>query len=222
MILRHYWLILMLMVKILYVGLFIIIQNTILKILQNIYKTLHQIQNSNKMCVILGDFNINLFNSDIHQPTEDFSNNMYSYFMNPQIIQPTRITDHTAILIDNIFLNSIEYNTISGNLLTDTTDHLPNFLIINRIGTFKKENIYKRNYLKINQERIVNEVQTINWDSSLLDCDNPNDIFCSTYDKVTEVIDTYAPMDEEAKFTTKPWITLVLNITIRIKNMLYR
>jgi hypothetical protein len=46
---------------------------------------------------------------------------------------------HTATLIDNIFLNSIEYDTMSGNLLTDITDHLPNFLIINRIGTFKKE-----------------------------------------------------------------------------------
>jgi hypothetical protein len=88
--------------------------------------------------------------------------------MNPQIIQPTRITDHTATLIDNIFLNSIEYDTMSGNLLTDITDHLPNFIIINRIGTFKKENIsYKRNYTKINQERIVNEVKSIKWDNSL-------------------------------------------------------
>jgi hypothetical protein len=115
------------------------------------------------VCVILGDFNINLLNSDIHRPTEDFINNMYKYFMNPQ---PTRITDHTATLIDNIFLNSIEYDTMSGNLLTDITDHIPNFLIINRIGTFKTENIvYKRNYTKINQEIIINEVQSINWDN---------------------------------------------------------
>ena len=143
-----------------------------------------QIQNSNKMCVILGDFNINLLNSDSHRPTEDFVNNMYTYFMNPQIIQPTRITDHTATLIDNVFLNSIEYNTMSGNILTDIANHLPNFLIINRIGVLKKENIYKRNYTKTSQERIVNEVQTINWDNLLLDCNNPSDIFYSIYDKV--------------------------------------
>jgi hypothetical protein len=124
---------------------------------------------------------------------------------------------HTATLIDNIFLNSIEYDTMSGNLLTDITDHLPNFLIINRIGTFKKENIsYKRNYTKINQERIINEVKSINWDNSLLDCGNPNDIFYSIYDKVSKVIDTYAPMEKiskkEAKFNTKPWITAALKI----------
>jgi hypothetical protein len=153
------------------------------------------------MCIILGDFNINLLNSDFHRPTEDFINIMFTYFMNPQIIQPTRITDHTATLIDNIFLNSIEYDTMSGNLLTDiTTDHLPNFLIINRIGTFKKENIsYKRNYTKINQERIINEVKSINWDNSLLDCGNPNDIFYSIYDKVSKVIDTYTPMEKISK-----------------------
>ena len=36
--------------------------------------------------IVLGDFNVNLLNSDIHRPTEDFTNNMYTYFMNPQII----------------------------------------------------------------------------------------------------------------------------------------
>ena len=59
-----------------------------------LYGILDQIPNSNKMCILLGDFNINLLNSDIHRPTEDFINNMYSYFMNPQIIQLSRITDH--------------------------------------------------------------------------------------------------------------------------------
>lgn len=98
---------------------------------KHFYMILDQIQNSNKICIILVDFNINLLNSDIHRPTEDFINNMCTYFMNPQTIQPSRITDHAATLIDNIFLNSVEY----GNLLSDTSDHLLNFLVIDRIGT---------------------------------------------------------------------------------------
>ena len=44
---------------------------------------------------------------------------MTSYFFQPHIIQPTRITDHSATLIDNIYLNTIEYKTISGNLIYD-------------------------------------------------------------------------------------------------------
>ena len=60
------------------------------------------------MCILLGNLNINLLSSDIHRPTEDFINNMYTYFMNPQIIQPSRITGHTATLIDNIFFKLIQ------------------------------------------------------------------------------------------------------------------
>ena len=34
--------------------------------------------------------------------------------------KPTRITEHSTTLIDNIFFNSLEYHTVSGNLVTDT------------------------------------------------------------------------------------------------------
>jgi hypothetical protein len=53
-----------------------------------------------------------------------------TYFFQPHILQPTRITHHSETLIDNIFLNLIEHFTTSGNLAYDLTDHLPNFLII--------------------------------------------------------------------------------------------
>ena len=58
---------------------------------------------------------VNLLNYQIHQPTENFIQTLYTFFMNPQIIQPTRITDHTATLMDNIFFNSIDFETISCN-----------------------------------------------------------------------------------------------------------
>ncbi len=48
----------------------------------------------------------------------------------PLITRPTRITSHTATLIDNIFLNHLENFSFSGLLFTDITDHLPIFCII--------------------------------------------------------------------------------------------
>lgn len=60
----------------------------------------------------MGDFNINLLNYESHTQTEDFINSMSSFFFCPQILQPSRITDHSATLIDNIFLNSINHSTI--------------------------------------------------------------------------------------------------------------
>ena len=85
-----------------------------------------------KYCIIMGDFNLDLLKYESHEDTDNFINTLGSFFFHPQILQPTRITDHSATLIDNIFLNSIEHFTISGNIVYDLTDHLPNFLIIHK------------------------------------------------------------------------------------------
>ena len=49
----------------------------------------------------------------------------------PHIVKPTRVIHPTAPLIHNIFFNSIDFHTVSGNVVYDLSDHLPNFLIIN-------------------------------------------------------------------------------------------
>ena len=97
----------------------------------------------------MGDFDINLLNYESHTQTEQFINSMSSYFFCPQILQPSRITDHSATLIDNIFFNSLNYNTISGNILSDLSDHLPNFLCINKISNLPKNvKFFKRDFSK--------------------------------------------------------------------------
>lgn len=121
-----------------------------------LYSSLDKIHNQNKLCVILGDFNIDLLNCNSHALTENFINTLSSYFLHSQIIQPTRITDHTATLIDNIFINSIDYFTISGNLLSDLCDHLPNFLIIEKNCNNNNETeIFKRDYSQMNESLLV-------------------------------------------------------------------
>ena len=82
----------------------------------------------------MGDFNIDLLNFESHPPTNEFINNMGVYCFQPHIIQPTRVTDHSATLVDHIYFNSCDHFTISGNLLSDISDHFPNFLIINKIS----------------------------------------------------------------------------------------
>ena len=56
----------------------------------------------------MGDFNIDLLNSEDCRITEECINTLISYDSLPHILQPTRITDHTATLI-NIFFNSDEF-----------------------------------------------------------------------------------------------------------------
>ena len=67
----------------------------------------------------MGDFNFDLLNWVTHSKTEEFFNLLGSYYFLPHILQPTRITDHSATLIDNIFFNSTDHHTISGSILHD-------------------------------------------------------------------------------------------------------
>ena len=49
--------------------------------------------------------------------------------MFPLINKPTRITNHSATFIDNIFTNAFGINRNSGILVNDLSDHLPIFTI---------------------------------------------------------------------------------------------
>ena len=85
------------------------------------------------MCYICGDINVNGFSIN-STDTASFFDLILSENYIPQITLPTRITDTSATLIDHIFMKSdsrnIEDTTLSGNIFTDISDHLPNFLLV--------------------------------------------------------------------------------------------
>ena len=66
----------------------------------------------------MGDFNNNLLNYDSNTATDEFMNFMVSQHLLPYILHPTRITNHSSTIIDNIFTNNTDYETIRGNILT--------------------------------------------------------------------------------------------------------
>ena len=76
-----------------------------------------KIRRENKYCILFGDFSLDLRKFESHPSTENFLNNLNTFYFLPQIPQPTRIQDHSASLIDNIFFNSLEHFSITGNLV---------------------------------------------------------------------------------------------------------
>ena len=74
---------------------------------------------------IMGDFNFNLLNYESRSDTNEYINSMVSHHLLPHILQPTRVTYHSATIIDNIFTNATEYNTKNGNFvsLNQLADH---------------------------------------------------------------------------------------------------
>ena len=68
---------------------------------------LNKIASEDKTCALMGDFNIDLLKADTNDDTNKFFNNLTSHFFTPFVLQPTRLSSKTVI--DNIFLNTIEY-----------------------------------------------------------------------------------------------------------------
>jgi hypothetical protein len=125
---------------------------------------------------------------------------MGSHFFHPHILQPTRITDHSATLIDNIFFNSVTHHMISGNIIYDLTDHLPNFIIINKFSTLPGNIvIYKRDYCKLDESLLINDIQNIPWNLDDTNSSEVNLMFDDFYSKLSATIDKHAPLKQLSK-----------------------
>ena len=95
---------------------------------ENIETNLSDVK-SIKTIFVCGDFNIDLLKHETHNNTKQFLDTMYSLGLYPLIDKPTRITDSSTTLIDNIFTNELRFNLTSGIMFNDTSDHLPIFAL---------------------------------------------------------------------------------------------
>ena len=100
---------------------------------------------------ILGDMNIDFLKCDSHPPTEAYLDMLYSNNLLPIITKPTRLTYHSATLIDHIYTNSTS-KIVSGIVMVDISDHLPVVCVTNI--PVKKHNPvkYYRDYSNFDQE----------------------------------------------------------------------
>ena len=110
---------------------------------------------------IFGDMNINFLKFNEHAQTEEFLDMLYTNNILPIITKPTRLTDHTATLIDHVYTNCLK-NFTAGILTVDITDHLPVFCIVRtqppRNNSNKK---YFRDYSKFNKDLYLDDIKLI-------------------------------------------------------------
>ena len=107
-----------------------------------INKCLIKLNKENKDVYIAGDFNIDLLKYETNTNNREFYNLMTSNGFLPLIIQPTRITETTKSLIDNIYTNAFTNENQSGNILLEIADHLTQFVSVQNRTT----NLYKDTY----------------------------------------------------------------------------
>ena len=149
-----------------------------------------------------GEFNIDFLKSTWNNAARKFYNSLQSYFYTPYILQPTRLRSKT--LIDNIFFNSLDYHSHSGNLLLELSDHLTQFLILE--GYVKERSlldvkITKKDFKNFNErefEELV--INGVNWEEiCMIRIGDASASFKSFHDTVNYHLDEMAPAHEVSK-----------------------
>ena len=173
----------------------------------------------NNAKIVMGlDHNLDLLNHDKHWPTREFvcikdNNNQV-----PGLTRPTRITNTSATLIDNIFVTDTYVPMLRSQIIIDDiSDHLPTCVILENIniGVKEKKKIVMRKMSKKAVNLICDELNKVNWDSYLLnncsDTNNVNIVFSCIHNKICDSVNRYAPRKESTvqlqKCKSESWIT---------------
>ena len=184
----------------------------------------NKMQHENKYLYITGDFNVNtLFNVKGGLSTQHFKNIFSTNYCFPFINKPTRVTDHSASLIDNIYSNIPSQNCFSGILKTSISDHYGIFCIDNDCNLNNdKVQIVKRSFTLKNIANFKNCLQNVTWDFVYL-----SDDIESAYQRFQGVLDQLLNTNFKKQTYTMnyknrhPWMTAALRAQIKQKNKLH-
>ena len=185
-----------------------------------------KIRYENKPCYLMGDYNINLLNVESHSPTADFNDTMFSYGFIPLITRPTRVTQSSATLIDNIFTNQLvdlHNESMQGILITDISDHYPIFHMSKSVKKREAEvKISRRNYNVKNKEKFLQLMSAVDW-SDIFAAVDTQSAFSVFHNKLIKIHDMCFPIESISKKynTRKPWLSQSLRDSIKKKNKLY-
>ena len=180
----------------------------------------------NRKIFICGDLNIDLLKCDSHNGTKHFVDLLYSNGYFPLISRPTRVTENSGTLIDNIFTSEISVGIKSGILINDITDHLPIFASIPYYSKKEEEvkEVFKRAVTSVGIENLKRDLSTVDW-SFITGEQDPN----RAYKKFMEIFNCFfnkhcpiKKVNSRVNEMSKPWLTTSLKNACKKKNSLYK
>ena len=189
-------------------------------------KALDFYSSKNKSLFILGDFNIDLLKSETCQYSHDFFLLLQSCYLFPTIDKPTRVYNNSATLIDNICANHLNYNIISGNIVSDISDHFLQFCIIPEMKSHNNNLCNKiRIFSKDADSMFVEELMNSELGNVCSKTLNIDQNFSAFFRSVNKAVNKVAPIrhlsKRKLKSFSKPWITSGIRQSINIKNRLF-
>lgn len=157
-----------------------------------------KVSSENKNIFLLGDFNANLLLSDSNPDVSKFLDSIFSFSLAPSIILPTRVTENTSALIDNIFHDPSELSCNAGNIISSIYNHFPQFLILNK-QHFPSPPFMEKppapNWSKFNLKRFTQKIANIDWNELLcLNELDPSKSFDLFYNFINKCINDCVPL----------------------------
>ena len=170
---------------------------------------------------------IDILKHNTHNYTRTFLDYMYSFGLYPLITKPSRITDITATLIDNIFTNELQFQVNSGLLITDISDHLPVFAICGNqfVCRCATPSQYRRIINTSTTDKLIAELNQRTWPNVIGTLDvnlSYNNFVCEFQDLMNKHCPVKRVNNTENRYANNPWLTNGLKNACKKKNRLYK
>ena len=176
-----------------------------------------------KKTFFMGDFNLNLLNYEIHDDTNDFLNSMISYSLLPYTLHPTRVTDYSSTVIDNIFSKITDCESKGGDILCDISDHFPEFIVLEKsIVDYNACSFAKHDFSHFNENSFVQDYLSLDQVYTQHNNDtNVDNMFNLLYENPSNTVNKHVPTRKMTRKDTKLHIKPRVNQKI-VKLVKYR
>jgi len=147
---------------------------------------------------------------------------MLAYNCTQLITRATRITDHSATLLDHIYTNNIKMPVQPGIILSDLSDHLPTFAMVTSSCLKQKHSsiTLRHNYKNLDRSTFLKERKDA-LDMLPVNNGNPCQVMDDIHSIFNNTLQKYTPLQplsrNRRKLFNKPWITQALYKSIKEK-----
>ena len=169
----------------------------------------------NEKCYIFGDFNYDLAQTTENTLVYEFTAIMLNHSFFSVINEPTRITDTTATVLDQLWANSFCYAVKFNILLHPISDHFPIFMCINLCINNSSACTTVRCFNDNNMSKFYHELENID-EHPILNKSDVNESFTCFMKEYNRVFENCFPLTAVKNYAkNKSWFDKDLQILLQ-------